>query len=293
MLTNELIKKIRRIQIRTTHLVSNAMAGQYHSAFKGRGMEFEEVRPYQLGDDVRTIDWNVSARTGAPHVKLFREERELTVMLAVDLSRSQFFGSNGQLKRELVAELAATIAFSAIRNNDKVGLLCFTDRVERYVPPRKGTRHVLRIIRELLTIQPVGRRTDISAAMDELNRVLKRRSVLFIVSDFQDSDYEHSLRIARRKHDVIPVIDSDQREELLPDVGLIELTDQESGQRVMVDTSSRKVRQRYAAARHEERASRKQAFRRMRLEPVEIRTGESFVEPLTDYFRKRERRRSR
>src|SRR5262245_46515898 len=190
MLAKDLLKKIRRIEIRTAHIVNEALAGQYHSAFKGRGMEFEEVRPYQVGDDVRTIDWNVSARFGSPFVKLFKEERELTVMLVVDMSASQDFGTRGQLKRELIAELCATLAFSAIKNNDKVGLTCFTDRVEKFVTPRKGSRHVLRVVRELLAFQPKARGTNISAALDHLNQVLRRRSVVFLVSDFHDDGYE-------------------------------------------------------------------------------------------------------
>ena len=205
MIPKDLLKKIRRIEMRTSHLVNDALAGQYHSAFKGRGMEFQEVRHYQVGDDVRTIDWNVSARYGEPYVKLFREERELTVMLLVDMSRSQQFGTNDQLKRELVAELCATLAFSAIKNNDKVGLMCFADEVEKVVPARKGTSHVLRVVRELLTFQPAGTGTNIAAALEHFNRVSRRRAVVFLVSDFQDSGYENALRIARRRNDMILV----------------------------------------------------------------------------------------
>lgn len=295
MLSTELIKKIRRIEIRTSHLVTDLLAGRYHSAFKGRGMEFEEVRPYLVGDDVRTIDWNVSARTGEPHIKKFREERELTVILAVDVSRSQGFGTKGQLKRELVAELAATLAFAAIRNSDKVGLLLFTDRVERFVPPRKGVRHVLRIIRELLAIEPRGTGTDLAAALDELNRVTKRRSVVFAISDFQDED-ENWMRALKRsslRHDVIPVVVSDECEHRFPKVGIIELEDAETGRRVIVDTARRGTRRRYEGFARERSDGRTRAFRRMRLEPIEVNTGEPFVEPLTAYFRKRERRQSR
>jgi uncharacterized protein (DUF58 family) len=229
MQTSELLRKVRRIEIRTSHLVSDVLAGQFRSAFKGRGMEFEEVRPYQYGDDVRSIDWNVSARMGAPHVKLFREERELTVMLAVDLSGSQNFGTHAQLKRELVAEIAATVAFSAIRSNDRVGLICFTDQIELVVPPRKGPRHVLRIVRDLLAFQPAHKGTEIGDAVDEANRILSRRAVLFVVSDFVNGasgflnasegarssmkePWEDALRIARMRHDVIPVVVRDARE---------------------------------------------------------------------------------
>lgn len=295
MLSTDLLKKIRRIEIRTSHLVTELLAGRYHSAFKGRGIEFEEVRPYLIGDDVRTIDWNVSARTGEPHIKKFREERELTVILAVDVSPSQGFGSQGQLKRELVAELAATLAFSAIRNSDNVGLLLFTDRVERFIPPRKGVRHVLRIIRELLTMEPEGSGTDLAGALDELNRVVKRRSVVFVISDYQDTDesWKNSMKRASLRHDLIPVVISDEREEELPNVGIIELEDSETHQRIVLDTSRHGVRSRFAGYARDRREGRTRSFRRMRLEPIEVQTGESFVEELTRYFRKRERRQRR
>jgi uncharacterized protein (DUF58 family) len=291
MLPRELLKKIRRIEIRTSHLVNDALAGQYHSAFKGRGMEFEEVRPYQRGDDVRSIDWNVSARFGEPFVKVFREERELTVMLVVDMSRSQEFGSTDQLKRELVAELGATLAFSAIKNNDKIGLLCFTDRVEKLVPPRKGSSHVLRVIRELLAFEPEGRGTDIAGAVDHLNRILRRRSVVFVISDFQDEHYERALRIARRRHDVILIAVSDRRERELPAVGLVELIDGETGQRVVVDTSSAAWRERYRELCRQAVERRERELRRYKLDCINVNTGESFVEPLVRFFRARESRR--
>jgi uncharacterized protein (DUF58 family) len=295
MLSTDLLKKIRRIEIRTSHLVTELLAGRYHSAFKGRGIEFEEVRPYLVGDDVRTIDWNVSARTGEPHIKKFREERELTVILAVDVSASQGFGSHGQLKRELVAELAATLAFAAIRNSDKVGLLLFSDRVERFVPPRKGVRHVLRIIRELLTVEPQGDGTDLAGALDELNRVVKRRSVVFTLSDFQDVDesWKRSMKRSSLRHDIIPVVISDEREEELVNVGMIELEDAETHRRIVLDTSRRSVRSRFSGYARDRRDGRRRAFRRMRLDPIEVQTGESFVEELTRYFRKRERRQRR
>ena len=258
-------------------------------------MEFEEVRPYLAGDDIRAIDWNVSARTGEPHIKKFREERELTVILAVDVSRSQGFGTRGQLKREMVAEIAATLAFAAIRNNDKVGVLLFTDRVERFIPPRKGVRHVLRIIRELLTIEPEGAGTDLAAALDELNRVSKRRSVVFAISDFQDDDtnWTRALKSASLRHDVIPIVISDEREEHLPRIGIIELEDAETGERVIVDTGRRGIRRRFEGHARERARARTGSFRKMRLEPIEVRTGESFIEPLTSFFRDRERRKKR
>lgn len=289
----ELIRRVRRIQIRTSRIVSEALAGQYHSAFKGRGMEFEEVRPYMIGDDVRSIDWNVSARVGAPHVKLFREERELTVMLAVDLSGSLSFGSTAQFKRELAAEVAATVAFSAIRNNDKVGLLAFTDRIERFVPARKGPRHVLRIVRELLGLVPQGRGTALGEAVRELDRIQRRRSVLFVVSDFQDHGWENALALARQRHDVIPVVVSDRRESSLPAVGLVECVDPETGERVVVDTSSRRVRARYTALAAARIERRRVAFAKARMTPIELETGQDCGRPLMDYFRRREGRRGR
>jgi len=289
----DLIRRVRRIQIRTSRTVSEALAGQYHSAFKGRGMEFEEVRPYIVGDDVRSIDWNVSARVGSPHVKLFREERELTVMLAVDLSGSLAFGTNAQLKREVAAEVAATVAFSAIRNNDKVGLLAFTDRIERFVPARKGPRHVLRIVRELLGFRPEGRGTRLGEAVRELDRIQRRRSVLFVVSDFQDEGWETSLSLARQRHDIIPVVISDRRESALPRVGLVECIDPESGERVVIDTSSRRVRARYASMAAEALERRRRAFAMAKMTPIEIETGGDCGRPIMDYFRRREARRGR
>jgi len=291
MIPAELIKKIRRIEIRTSHVVNDVFSGHYHSVFKGRGMEFEEVRPYQIGDDVRTIDWNVSARYGHPFVKKFREERELTVMLMVDMSGSQEFGTQGQLKRELVAEVCATLAFSAIRNNDKVGLTCFTDRIEKIVPAKKGPQHVLRVIRELLYHEPVGTGTNLSSAFEHLNQTVKRRAVVFIVSDFQDTGYERPMRISRRRHDLIPIVVTDVRELVLPNVGLIELSDIETGRRVLVDTSSRRVRRAYEDEAAALAVKRDQLFRRMDIESIRIQTGQSFVEPLTRFFRAREARR--
>jgi uncharacterized protein (DUF58 family) len=289
----ELLRRVRRIRIRTRQVVDAAFAGQYHAAFKGRGMEFEEVRPYLVGDDVRTIDWNVSARLGEPHVKLFREERELTVMLAVDLSGSLDFGTHGQFKRDLLAELAATVAFSAAMNNDKIGLLAFTDRVELFVPPRKGTKHVMRIVRELLALRPEGRGTAIGPALEELGRVLRQRSVVFVVSDFLDDSWDRPMRMARRRHDVVPVVVQDAAERELPPMGLVEFTDPETGVRRLVDTGRRAVRRRFAEAAQAKAESRDRLLRGMRLDPIEITTGEDFVAPLSASFRRRERRRAR
>jgi uncharacterized protein (DUF58 family) len=290
MLAKELLKKVRRIHIRTSHIASDVLAGHYHSTFKGQGIEFEEVREYMPGDDVRSIDWNVTARQGKPFVKRFREERELTVMLLVDISGSQDFGTTGQLKRELVAEVGATLAFSAIKNNDKVGLIGFSDRIEKYVKPEKGLRHVLRVIRELLTMHAQGRGTDVAGALDYLNRVSRRRTVVFVISDFETSPYERQLRVARRRHDVIPIAITDPRETELPKVRFIELVDDETGEFVTVDTSSAAFRQWYRRQAGGAAESRRQTFRRMKTEAIELVTGESFVEPLTRYFRAREAR---
>jgi uncharacterized protein (DUF58 family) len=295
MLSTELLKKIRRIEIKTSHLVTDLLAGRYNSAFKGRGMEFEEVRPYMAGDDVRTIDWNVSARTGEPFIKKFREERELTVIIAVDISGSLGFGSQGELKREMVAELAATLAYAAIRNNDKVGLLLFTDRVERYVPPRKGVRHVLRLIREILTTEPVGTGTDLSVALDELNRAMKRHAVVFAVSDYQEApeEWSSSMKRAALRHDLIPIVVGDEREAIMPNVGMIELQDSETGQRTFLDTSRRSIRNRFREQNIERDEAREKVFRRMRLDPIKVETGGSFIDELTGYFQRRERRQRR
>ncbi len=291
MIPAKVMKKIRRIQIRTSHVVDDMLGGQYHSAFKGRGIEFEEVRPYQIGDDVRAIDWNVTARCGSPFIKLFREERELTVHLMVDLSASQLLGTQYQSKRELVSELGATLAFSAIKNNDKVGLTLFTDGIEKVIPPAKGTRHVLRVIRELLYCEPIGEGTDIAAALDHVNRTAKRRSVIFLISDFQTDGYRKPLRIARKKHDVIPVVVDDEREHEMPNVGLLELQDSETGEIVVLDTTSAKQRKRYAEFARQQVADREQIFRELKMDPIYIHTGQDMIDPLRRFFHKREARR--
>jgi len=287
MIPTELLKKIRRIEIATSRLASELLAGQYHSAFKGRGIEFEEVRPYQPGDDVRAIDWNVTARSGDPYIKQFREERELTVMLIVDMSGSQGFGTNEQTKRELITELCATLAFSAIRNNDKVGLLAFTDRIEKFVPPRKGTQHVLRVIRELLAHEPVGNGTDIAGALEYFRHVQRRRCTAFLVSDFQDDGWEQAIRVVRRKHDLVAIDVGDRRELELPEVGLLEMRDAESGELVLLDTSSKTVRNAWSAQAVEDADRRLGWMRRHRIDRLPIQTGESFVETLSAFFRQR------
>ena len=290
MLTREQLKAVRKIQIRTSHLVSDVFAGQYHSVFKGRGMEFAEVRLYQPGDDVRTIDWNVTARTGVPHVKRFAEERELTVMLLVDASASTYFGSVRLLKSALAAELAALFAFSAITNNDKVGLVIFTDRLELALPPRKGTRHVLRVIREVLSIRPAGTRTDVAAALEHLEKVTKRRSVVFVLSDFLDPGCKRALAVAARRHDVIAVVLDDPREADLPPVGLVELEDAESGERYVADTGSAAVREAFAGAAAAARTARDRMLRSADVDAIVVDTARPYTQALLRFFRMRERR---
>lgn len=290
VLPKELIRKIRRIQIYTARTVNDVLAGQYRSVFKGRGMEFAEVREYQIGDDVRLIDWNVTARMGRPYVKQFSEEREMTVMLLVDVSGSGRFGSVEQTKNEIAAEIAALIAFSAIRNNDKVGLVMFTDRIEKFVAPKKGRSHVLRVIREILYFQPEGKRTDIAVAIEYLMRVTSRRAVVFVVSDFIASGYEKKLRVTNLRHDVIALSITDPREMRLPSVGLIHLEDPETGDLFLVNTHSTKLRSQYERMMEKRLSERARTFRSMNVDCVEISTDSSYVEPLVKFFRMRERR---
>ncbi|MCW5893223.1 MAG: DUF58 domain-containing protein [bacterium] len=291
MLSREQLKAVRKIQIRTSHLVTDLFAGQYHSVFKGRGMEFAEVRLYQPGDEVRTIDWNVTARTSVPYVKRFAEERELTVMLLVDASASTFFGSVRQTKSALAAELGAVFAYSAITNNDKVGLVIFSDRIEMALPPRKGTHHVLRVIREVLSCAPQGRGTDIAAALEHLGRVTTRRCVVFLVSDFLDPNCQRALRVAGRRHDLIAVVLDDPREAELPDVGLVELEEAETGARYVVDTGDARVRTAFAKQAAMGRAARDRVLRAADVDAVTIRTDRSYTDALMRFFRAREKRR--
>ena len=290
MLTREQLRTVRKIQIRTSHLVSDLFAGQYQSAFRGRGMEFAEVRLYQPGDDVRTIDWNVTARSGTPHVKRFAEERELTVMLLVDASASTLFGSVRETKRALATELSAVLAFSAITNNDKVGLVLFSDRIELALPPRKGTRHVLRVIRELLSIRPAGRGTNLALALEHLAHVAKRRCVVFVVSDFLDPHCRTALRVAARRHDLVAVTLDDPRERELPAVGLVELEEAESGARRVVDTGDARVRAAFARAAAEARRERARVLRGADVDVVEVDTARPYADALLRFFRRRERR---
>jgi uncharacterized protein (DUF58 family) len=291
MLTREQLRAIRKIQIRTSHLVSDMFAGSYHTAFKGRGMEFAEVRPYLPGDEVRTIDWNVTARTGDVHVKRFVEERELTVMLLVDASASTHFGSVRQLKQELAAELAAVLAFSAISNNDKVGLVVFSDAIELALPPRKGNRHVLRVIREILNHRARGRGTDLRVALDWLNRVAHRRCVVFVLSDFLAPDLGSQLAASARRHDLIAVVVEDPRERELPAIGLVQLEDPETGKAVLVDTSDEHVRHRFFTDRERERSARDRTLRAAGLDVVDVATDGDYARELLRFFRERGRRR--
>ena len=290
MLSTEQLKTVRKIHVRTSHLVSDLFAGQYQSAFRGQGMEFAEVRHYLPGDDIRAIDWNVTARTGIPHLKRFVEERELTVMLVVDASASTRFGTVSQLKSEMAAEMAALFAFSAISNNDKVGLVMFSDRVELSLAPKKGTRHVLRVIREVLSFRAQHAGTDIAAALEHLNRVSKRRGVVFLISDFLDAGAGLALKIASHRHDVIGVMLDDPREWTLPDVGLMVFQDAETGERLTVDTGSRRVRQAFEQRAEEARRQRARTLRGAGIDTIAVRTDRSYVEVLLRFFRLRERR---
>ena len=290
MIPTEILKKVRQIQIHTSKFVNDILAGEYESVFKGRGMEFDEVREYLPGDDVRTIDWNVTARMGHPYVKRFVEERELTVILCVDASSSGNFGTTDRLKKEVAAELCALLAFSAIKNNDKVGLIMFTDQVEKFVPPKKGSKHVLRVIRELLYFEPQAVRTDISKALEYLNKVTSRRAVVFLVSDFIASGYEHDLRLSNKRHDLVAINIIDPRELELPNVGLIELEDAETGERILVDTRGRETRRSYAELCQRELDSRRQLFRSYGVDSMEINTSKPYYSELIRFFRMRERR---
>lgn len=287
MIPKEILKKVRAIEIYTKRLVNDVLAGEYHSVFKGRGMEFAEVREYQPGDDIRSIDWNVTARMGHPFVKLHVEERELTVILLIDASASGNFGTINQMKGELAVELCAVLAFSAIRNNDKIGLLIFTDDVERYIPPKKGRNHVLRVIRELLYFQPQRKGTNIRVALEYLNRVMRRKAVVFLVSDFLTTNYEQALRITNQKHDVIPVTITDQREMELPAVGLLEVEDAETGELLLLDTFDAKVRNAYKELALRRQAERERLFRSLKMDAINVRTDEPYLNTLMTFFHRR------
>ena len=290
MIPKEILKKVRRIEISTRRLVNDLFSGEYHSTFKGQGMEFEEVRQYQPGDDIRLIDWNVTARTGQPYIKKFREERELSVVLLVDASSSGKFGTRERFKSETAAELCALLAFSAIKNNDKVALIIFTDKVEKFVPPKKGRAHVLRLIREILYFKPEGIGTDIAGAVQYMNRVIRRKSVVFLISDFLTEGFYKPLQIANNKHDVITMKISDPRESTFEDFGLIELEDAETGEVIMVDTGSKAFRREFAARAQEDHSNLKRGFQLANLDFINIRTDQSYIVPLINFFKMRERR---
>ena len=290
MIPKEILKKVRQIQIRSSRLVNDVLAGEYVSVFKGRGMEFEDVREYQAGDDIRTIDWNVTARLGHPYIKRFKEERELTIMFLVDLSYSGEFGSMKQFKNEIATEICALLALSAVRNNDKVGLILFTDKIEKFVPPKKGKTHVLRVIREVLYYKPENKGTDITVALEYLLKVTKRKAVCFLVSDFITEGFERALRIANKRHDITAVSITDPRELEIPNVGFVELEDAETGGITLVDTSDRKMTERFNRFNIKNMQDRANLFRGMGVDLIDVRTDRSYVEPIMKFFRTREKR---
>ncbi len=288
--TSEILKKIRTLEIKTKGLVETAFAGDYHSVFKGRGMNFEDVREYQPGDEIRSIDWNVTARLGTAFVKKFTEERELTVMLIVDVSASGNFGSAAQSKRELAAEVACLLAFSAIKNNDKVGLILFTDRVELFIPPKKGRSHTLRLIREILFFQPKGRGTDPALALDYLNKIVTRRAVVFFISDFQAPDFSHALAVSGRRHDFIAIHVQDEREKVLPNIGIITLEDAETGEQIEINTADRTTRTRFGDLADEQAVELSRTLRRSNIDAIALRTSEDYLPALRSFFKQREHR---
>ncbi|MDO1501978.1 DUF58 domain-containing protein [Winogradskyella maritima] len=285
--TKELLKKVRKIEIKTRRLSDHIFGGEYHSTFKGRGMTFSEVRQYQFGDDVRNIDWNVTARYNEPYVKVFEEERELTMMLMADVSGSKLFGTQNQFKDEIVTEISATLAFSATQNNDKIGLILFSDEVELYIPPKKGRSHVLRIIRELLEFKPKSKKTDIAEAIKFLSNVMKKKAIVFMLSDFMADDYEQNLKIASGKHDITGIRIYDKHEEAIPNLGMVQMEDEESGELVLVNTASKKVRQNYSKYYNERVNYFKEVFTKSGSGTIDCRVDESYVKKLLGYFKRR------
>lgn len=285
--TKELLKKVRKIEIKTRRLSDHVFGGEYHSTFKGRGMTFSEVRQYQFGDDVRNIDWNVTARYNEPFIKIFEEERELTMMLMVDISGSEFFGTEAQFKNEVVTEIAATLAFSATQNNDKIGLILFSDKIELYIPPKKGRSHVLRIIRELIEFEPQSRETNIAEALKFLSSVMKKKAIVFIMSDFMADDYVHTMKIAAKKHDVTGIRVYDKREEHMPNLGMVQMQDGETGELMLVNTSSKKVRLNYGKYYHDKVVYYKESFTKSGAGTIDCRVDESYVKKLLGYFKAR------
>lgn len=285
--TKEILKKVRKIEIKTRRLSDHIFSGEYHTSFKGRGMTFSEVRQYQYGDDVRAIDWNVTARYNEPFVKVFEEERELTMMLMVDISGSESFGTKNQLKRDMITEIAATLAFSATQNNDKIGLLLFSDQIELFIPPKKGKSHVLRIIRELIEFESKSKKTDLSQALKYLSSVLKKKAIVFLISDFMVKDYEHTLKIASKRHDVTGIRVFDQREESIPNIGVVNMLDAETGETLLVDTTSNKVRMDYEKYYRENVNYFKDIFSKCGTGTISSRVDESYVTKLLGYFKAR------
>ena len=285
--TKELLKKVRKIEIKTRRLSDHIFGGEYHSTFKGRGMTFSEVRQYQFGDDVRNIDWNVTARYNEPFIKIFEEERELTMMLMVDISGSEFFGTEAQFKNEVVTEIAATLAFSATQNNDKIGLILFSDTIELYIPPKKGRSHVLRIIRELIEFEPQSRKTNIAEALKFLSSVMKKKAIVFVLSDFIAEDYLHTMKIAAKKHDVTGIRVYDQREELMPNLGMVQMQDGETGELMLVNTSSKQVRLNYGKYYRDKVTYYKESFTKSGAGAIDCRVDESYVKKLLGYFKAR------
>jgi len=285
--TKELLKKVRKIEIKTRRLSDHIFGGEYHSTFKGRGMTFSEVRQYQYGDDVRNIDWNVTARTNAPHVKVFEEERELTMLLMVDISGSELFGTDQQFKNEIVTEIAATLAFSATQNNDKIGLILFSDDIELYIPPKKGRSHVLRIIRELIEFKPKSKGTNVAEALKFMRNVMKKKAIVFVLSDFIADDYKQTLKIAAGKHDITGVRVYDKSEEAIPNLGIVQMQDGESGEMMLVNTSSKKVRQNYSNFYNEKVEYYKDSFAKSGAGTIDCRVDESYVKKLLGYFKRR------
>jgi len=289
--SKEIFKKVRKIEIKTRGLSHHIFSGEYHSVFKGRGMSFSEVREYQYGDDIRSIDWNVTARFNHPYIKIFEEERELTVMLLIDVSGSNTFGTQKQLKEELVTEIAAVLSFSAIQNNDKVGVIFFSDKIEKFIPPKKGTSHILRIIRELLDFKPESSGTNIAEALRYLTNAIKKRSIAFLISDFMDEGFEKAVQIANHKHDLIAIRVTDKVETQLPDVGLVRMMDAETGRMRWINTSSKSVRRAFEDWTMKKRRDLDLLFNRLGVDMAKVYTGEDYVKPLMNLFRKREARR--
>ncbi len=285
--TKDLLKKVRKIEIKTRRLSDHIFGGEYHSTFKGRGMTFSEVRQYQFGDDVRNIDWNVTARYNEPFVKVFEEERELTMMLMVDVSGSEFFGTEQQFKNEVVTEIAATLAFSATQNNDKIGLILFSDKVELYIPPKKGRSHVLRIIRELIEFEPESKQTNIAEALKFMQNVMKKKAIVFVLSDFIADDYHHTMKIVSGKHDVTGIRVYDKREEEIPNLGVVQMQDEETGELMLVNTSSKKVRLNYGKFYNEKVNYYKESFTKSGAGAIDCRVDESYVKKLLGYFKRR------